>query len=109
MLKRKVWITTSFIAWHAWSKAPASCSYLKNPHRHVFHVRMKWDVKHNNRHIEFITMKEKVDHWIRCNWEGVACNNNSCEYFAEVLLTAFKATYVSVSEDNENGAEVEKI
>lgn len=99
-------IKTSFDAIHAWPDCPFfEVEYLKSVHRHVFHVTLKWEVFHNNRDKEFIIMKQQVESFIYKNWKGKNLGTKSCEQLAVELLKRFDAVYVSVFEDNENGAE----
>lgn len=104
-----VWITFTFEANHRWPKAPLLVKFLRSRHRHTFHVRMKWPVRHDDRDIEFISKKWVVQDWVAEHWDGRDLDTKSCEMMAEDLATRFKASYVSVSEDNENGAEVHKV
>ena len=78
---------------------------------------MKWDVSHNDRDIEFIEMKNRVEYFLRTNftchlypYKKITMPDfgaHSCESLAELLLKKFDACYVRVMEDNENGAELE--
>lgn len=99
-----IFITTSFPAFHHWPDAPDSCAFLREMHRHVFHVKMVWPVRTDNRDIEFITKKAEVEEWIRDIWYGKEIGTMSCERIAKLLIRKFGATIVEVSEDGENGA-----
>ena len=102
-------INTSFSATHCWPNCPIpEVKYLKNPHRHVFHLRLKFPVSHADRDIEFINMKNQVHAYIETGWEGCNLEEMSCETIAKTFLSYFKASYVRVMEDDENGAEVYK-
>ncbi len=103
----KVWITTRFTAFHRWLEAPNKVAFLRDFHRHVFHVRLEMAVNHANRDIEFIQLKQDVDGFIQARWEG-QYHEMSCEVFALTLLDRFGACCVEVSEDGENGARVER-
>ena len=92
----------SFEGLHRWKNAPET-SYLKYPHRHIFYVTAKKRVSHTDRDIEFIDFKHQMQSYC----EDLSLDNlGSCEKIAEELLIAFECCYVSVFEDNENGAEV---
>ena len=95
-----VFCRTSFEGFHSWPAAPGQVSYLRARHRHVFHVRVDVPVMHGDRDVEFITLKHRVDEWIRTE----AGASRSCEQWAEAIGKAFNAVAVEVSEDNENGA-----
>ena len=110
-------INTQFAAVHHWPLCDVehSQSYLRHPHRHVFHIRMKWRVSHENREIEFIELKNQVDAFLKNKYDTFKkewratpfIGSISCEELATILLEAFPdAFYCRVMEDNENGAEV---
>jgi len=99
-------LNTQFSAIHCWPDCGIpEMKYLKHPHRHVFHIRMKWEVNHDNRDIEFIQQKEKVEHYIREQWLNKNLGQMSCESIAKTFGVYWKADYVRCMEDNENGAE----
>jgi hypothetical protein len=100
-----VWITTSFEAWHRWPDAPKELGYLKQHHRHIFHVKLMKEVTHDNRDIEFHTLKHSVMDRISSHYK-YAYTSKSCEQMAKELLEYFNASMVEVSEDGENGATV---
>ncbi len=100
-------IKTQFEAIHNWPDCGIeSVSYLRNPHRHIFHVEMKWIVEGLNRDIEFIDQKHKVDDFIHKKLAYKNIGAMSCEMIASRLMTKFNARFVSVFEDGENGAEI---
>lgn len=100
-------LTTQFPAIHAWPLCNIpDVSYLKYPHRHMFHVVMKFEVTDNDRQIEFIRTKQVLDNHLTCYYRDQNLGGKSCEDIAEELIKEFKADYVSVMEDNENGAEI---
>jgi hypothetical protein len=108
-MRKFIVIKTQFEATHKWEECDIQeVMYLHFRHRHIFHVTMKFSVTDNNREIEFIEQKHRVEDFIRQDWERKNLSNMSCERMAEILLDEFKASYVSVMEDNENGAEVYK-
>lgn len=101
-------IKTSFEGIHSWPQCPyKDVSFLTYPHRHIFHVVLKIPVTHNDRDIEIIQTKKAVDSYIEDIF-GMNLGRKSCEDLAQELLEVFEACYVSVLEDNENGAEVVK-
>lgn len=104
---KKIILTTSFEATHHWPECPfEDVSFLKNEHRHIFHVIMKFNIAHNDRDIEFIRKKQEVNKFIQNNYSNRFLGTTSCEDIAETLLGKFAACYVAVLEDNENGAEI---
>lgn len=105
-MKKYIVIKTSFEAIHCWPECPyESVSFLKNKHRHKFYVKMKWVIE-IDRQKEFFVCKKEVDEYININYHQRDLGSLSCEEIALILLEGFDADFVSVSEDNENGAEV---
>ncbi len=108
-MKRQVWITTKFEAYHKWEDAPDHVSFLRNLHRHVFKVKVTIDVKHDNRDIEFFTFKWWLEEFIKEKFEKKEVG--SCEMIAEEIFKHIvrnkypdRNITVEVSEDGENGA-----
>ncbi len=106
---RQIFITTKFEGIHCYPAAPEAVAFLRNPHRHVFGVRIELDVFHDDRELEFILFKQEIDHQLyKKSWNL----HTSCEMMAEVLLNYVINKYpkrncsVTVDEDGENGATV---
>lgn len=95
---------------HCWPECPISeVSYLKNPHRHMFYIRIEKEVEHNDRDVEIIDFKHIVTMYLdevyySNEYDCLDFKTMSCEDIAEHLLNRFKAHSVEVLEDNENGA-----
>lgn len=100
-----VWIKTTFVAWHRWKDAPEEFAYLRDFHRHLFHVTAELIVKKLDREVEFISLKHSIDDWLRDRWHGKRLEL-SCEQMAHKILKQFHLNTISVSEDGENGARV---
>lgn len=110
-------IKTSFEGLHCWKNIPPEhpSQFLKNPHRHVFNFELYFQVKHDDRDVEFFDMKSKVDKVLN-NWFCKLpdellpdMGSISCEMLAGKLLRHFEnddCHSVRVFEDNENGAVV---
>lgn len=108
-MKMKIFVTTRFEAIHQWAGCPfPEVSFLKDPHRHMFHVRLEKVVHHDDRDVEFIMLKRDVDAFVRLAYEGKDLGSMSCEMIAAALMDGFDACLVEVSEDGENGAVIEK-
>lgn len=100
---------------HYWpdaAKVFPEVGFLADPHRHIFFIELKKPVYHNDRDIEFLIFKRAVQDYLykkyyntdkRCHY----FSNMSCEMIATDLLNEFSCDFVSVFEDNENGAEVD--
>ena len=82
-------------------------SFLANPHRHVFHFRVRISVRHDDREIEFIQFKR----WLESLYSGdvLKLNYKSCEMIADDMLSQIigrhpgRSIEIEVSEDGENG------
>lgn len=81
--------------------------YLRNLHRHIFHIKVIKQVTHNNRDIEIILFKKGIISYIKDKYNG-NFGNMSCEDIAENILVTFDCHVVEVLEDNENGAIVSR-
>lgn len=100
----QIFVRTSFEGFHCWPCAPDEVAFLRNRHRHIFHVEVVKDVTHNERDIEFILFKGAVDDLVNMQRYASESENWSCEKWAEFIGDMLDAKRVTVSEDNENGA-----
>ena len=93
---------------HQWKECDIEeVSFLKNPHRHLFNIKIKKAVSHEDRDIEIIKMKREVLSYLHGKYgEVCAFGNMSCEAIALNLCNEFSLSYCEVLEDGENGAEV---
>ena len=106
-MKTTVWITTQFRAFHRWKDAQDNVVFLRDYHRHVFHVKLGMKVSHDNREIEFFNFQKNADLYIFDHFMD-ALLELSCEQIAIELLKEFSGSFCEVSEDGENGALVEE-
>ena len=108
-MKKYIIIRTQFEATHNWPDCPIEeVAFLREEHRHIFHVEVKIEVSHNNRELEFIMLKRIVNELLQSL--GKRLGTMSCEDIAERIITTFcnhPIKSVSVFEDNENGAIIE--
>ena len=91
-----------FPAIHCWENCNIKeVEYLKYPHRHLFYVEAIKNVTHDDRDIEIIMFKNKMEAYSksRTNYGSM-----SCEMIAQELLDIFNLDKCIVLEDNENGA-----
>lgn len=99
---------------HLWQNCHIEeVEYLKNLHRHLFYITCYKTVKHDDRDIEFIQLKQKIEKWINEKYykEFYGCclfDKMSCEMIAVELINAFGLDTCEVLEDNENGARISK-
>ena len=95
----------------ATNPALVECSFLANPHRHMFHFRVEIEVTHSDRDIEFIIFKR----WLESLYGNGTLNldHKSCEMIADDLYLQIAILYpgrdvkIEISEDCENGAIIE--
>jgi len=113
MSKERVFVIvkSAFEAVHSWPECPIDeVAFLRHPHRHIFHVTVKIEVSHDDRDVEFIVFKRKVNEYLEAFYSGKDIGRESCEMIAKEIISYFSEKYsihsVSVFEDNENGAEV---
>ena len=110
-VKRFIWVTFQKEGIHHYPDAPKEVSFLKHPHRHMFHFKVKIQVFDNDRDIEFIIFKR----WLEDLYKEdiVQLNNKSCEMISDDLAKAIKDKYpqreliINVREDKENGCEIQ--
>lgn len=102
----RIFIKTSFEGIHAYKDAPDEVSFLRNAHRHMFGVYVEMDVYHDDRELEFIMVKNKINSWLR----NRDLNNKSCEQLGKDIIILLNNEYgernykVIIDEDGENGA-----
>jgi hypothetical protein len=84
-------------------------SYLGYPHRHTFYFKVRIEVFHDDREIEFIQFKRWLERLYNLDNAALELDHKSCEMIADELYTEITAKYpnrfieINVSEDNENG------
>jgi len=100
-MKKYIIVKLQHEALHCWPGCPhEDVSFLRDPHRHMFHIRMWVEVNHSDRDIEFIRLKREVTKYLKGRYN---LGSTSCEMLAEELMDFADATAVEVMEDNENG------
>lgn len=58
-------VKTSFDGIHCWANCPhEEVAFLRNPHRHVFWVRLEVEVFSDDRDLEYFMIKRKLDNAI---------------------------------------------
>lgn len=84
-------------------------SFLGYPHRHIFHFRVRIQVFHDDRDIEFIQFKRWCERLYAD--DTLALDHKSCEMLADELYAEISTRYpgrfveIEVSEDAENGCQ----
>lgn len=109
-------VKNQFEGYHLWKNAPEEVAFLRNSHRHIFHVETQIRVQEDDRELEFFMVQHRINEILakempttpdKAEW-GL-----SCEMMAKIILTKLHALYPNrpmgclVSEDGENGAWVE--
>lgn len=101
-----IWVTTQFEGFHKYPDAPEEVAFLKNEHRHIFHVKIWISVEHNDRDIEFILFKRFINSIItETNFNYKSCEMISDDIYEKVIDTyPQRSILIEVSEDGENGS-----
>lgn len=125
-------VKTSFEGIHCYPQAPDEVAYLRQPHRHIFHVEAEIEVFHNDRELEFIMVKHRLENFLGKHSE---LGRTSCEEIAKAIQAYLKGLYpipeeievpallqygldstrrtrivnVRVSEDEENGVYLREV
>lgn len=119
-IKSQVYCKVNFEAVHNWPgvvNIPGleEVHYLQYPHRHIFVIRAYSKVTHSDRDVEFIWLAHQIEkflkgHFPKYNGSDVAdLGPFSCEMIGQLILDNFASVYkVDVSEDDENGAVMER-
>ena len=119
-VERSIWVTFRKEGIHLYPAAkddPAlatgdwdDVSFLGVAHRHIFHFKVRIQVQHNDRDIEFIQFKR----WLERLYDDsvIELNHKSCEMIADDLYEQISAKYpgrfveIDVAEDGENGCSI---
>jgi len=116
-------VKTQFEATHCYPGAKDPVAYLQYPHRHMFYVEAEVETFHEDREIEFITLKKGINYFIShyiTDAPGSDIGKTSCEQLCKTIQSWIKEEYsipkelkehtrtrwvnVKVFEDNENGS-----
>ena len=116
-MKTTIEIRAQFEGLHHWPDAPAEVAFLRNLHRHLFHVEVEIAVNHADRDKEFFMVKGRLDHALSevgAGYGPLLLRNlrdlgpMSCEMIAawlvETLAHYMEIRRVTVREDDENSA-----
>ena len=115
---RSIWVTFNKEGVHMYPGADTDpklatgdwddVSFLGIPHRHIFHFKVRIEVFHNDRDIEFIQFKR----WLENLYSSgtLQLDYKSCEMMSQDLYDSISSKYpdrevwIEVSEDGENGS-----
>jgi 3'-phosphoadenosine 5'-phosphosulfate sulfotransferase (PAPS reductase)/FAD synthetase len=124
--QRSIWVTFNKEGVHMYPGADSDpklatgdwddVSFLGIAHRHIFHFRVRIEVFHNDRDIEFIQFKRWLERLYSeqgtSDGDVLVLNHRSCEMIAdelyEKITTKFPSRFVEieVAEDGENGCSI---
>ena len=122
--ERSIWVTFKKEGIHKYPGAESDpklatgdwddVSFLGYPHRHIFHFRVRIEVFHDDREIEFIQFKRWCERLYSNGKsdEVLVLDHKSCEMIADELYEKVSAKYpgrfveIEVSEDGENGCQI---
>ena len=113
-MKTNIIVTLQVEGVHHWPNAKnvfPEVGFLSRAHRHIFHITAKKQVTHDDRDVEFIMFKRDIIEYLEHEYFNFESRTHefgakSCEMLAKEILEEFDCVYVSVFEDDENGAEV---
>lgn len=114
-VKTEVFCIVQIEGLHNWPACPfEEVKYLRDLHRHVFHIKAFKVVNHDDRDVEFIMMKHEITkYFFNKYWDFHTKVHRfgamSCEMIGRELINKFQLSRVEVSEDGENGAIVSAI
>lgn len=112
-MRKTVIVTLQIEGLHCWKDCPIEeVSFLREPHRHIFHIRCERTVAHLDRDVEIICLKRDIEEWFFKQYyvPQLRIHNfgtKSCEMLALELVSEFKLLTCQVLEDNENGASID--
>jgi len=110
MIETFVKIRHRFEGFHQWKEAPDEVSFLRQSHRHLFHVTVEIGVSHDDRELEFFIEQRFLKTLFDTTEQ---CDNQSCETLARYVVMMFQKRHgydrpitCEVSEDGENSGVV---
>ena len=109
-MERSIIVKTTFEGTHCYVDAPEEVNFLRNLHRHLFYVEAEIEVFHDDRELEFLMVKNRINNFLQN--DVMFAFKASCEQMAEAIIKYIVHEYgerqvvVTVYEDNENGGRV---
>lgn len=113
-MRKFIEVYNQFEGIHCWKDCPHDqVSFLRTPHRHVFHIYTTVKVDHSDRAIEFFMLQNDIHDALAQLYSGSMFDlgSRSCETIAEELFVLLSDGFnyktiqsIKVSEDNENAA-----
>lgn len=114
--KRFIWVTFQKVGFHHYPDALTNSdledvSYLGSKHRHLFKFKIKIEIFHSNRELEFHQFLNYCESLFESG--SIDIDNKSVEMLADDLYTQIAVTYpsrdvtIDISEDGECGCSIE--
>lgn len=106
----KIIVTVRIPGVHKWPNCDIDeVVYLRDYHRHMFHIKAWKPVTHDDRDVEILRFKKEMKDYLREEYYDVEADvcffgAMSCEMIAKELAEQFELTECEVLEDGENGA-----
>jgi hypothetical protein len=115
-MTKSIIVKTQFAGVHNWPEAPDVVKFLREPHRHIFKIKVIIPIN-KDRELEFFMVKKIIDEFISNKFwwaygEIAELKSTSCEELAEKIgrwlieQCDFPRVSVIVMEDGENGSKV---
>ena len=86
-----IWVTTQQEMYHHYPGAPKEVDFLKHKHRHIFKFKIYLEVFGDNRDVEFIMFKRKINYYIYLMTKDV--KEKSCEMISNYLAEKIQRDY----------------
>jgi len=103
-MKKEIVVKLQVDGLHFWPECPLEgVAFLRDMHRHMFHITAWKVVDHNDRQVEIIELKRYMQEYMRERFKG-RFDRMSCEDIAQFCIEKFGLSACEVLEDGENGA-----
>lgn len=102
-----VWTRVELPGFHRWPNAHPPREYLRDRHRHLFHIEVEVPVRHDERDVEFHDLQDLIRSWWgpRREWGAASCESIAKALFAHLRDEhGIRPTRITISEDGESGA-----
>lgn len=106
-------VKTQVSGTHSWNNVVnnldlSNVYFLQYEHFHIFHIKCYMKVTHEDRDVEIINLKTKIDKYLSDTYYVNKCgycvfNQKSCEMLAEELVDKFNLSKCEVLEDGNFG------
>ncbi len=101
-MRKEIVVRLRYEGFHCWPNASEESQFLRERHRHIFHIECWKEVSEDDREIEFISFKYQIESHLESFHHEF--DYWSCETIAAHLISQFELSRCGVFEDGENGA-----